>query len=106
MLRLLAFAALWVFLFGTALSGGWDVMFKLSYLLLLLFVLSWAWAQAGGRWLAVRREPTMVRAQVGSTLSEQVTITNASWLPRPWLEVRAASTLPEHDAIVATSLGP
>ncbi len=105
MVRLLAFLALWLFIFVTALAGGWSIMFKISYLLLLLFGVAWLWTRAGVLWLEVRREPVTQRAQVGSVVEERVVLRNTHWLPKPWLEIDAASTLPEHQTHVAASLG-
>src|SRR4051794_17549037 len=106
MLRTLAFAALWLFIFITALSGGWSVMFRLSYLLLLLFIAAWLWTWASARWLEVERAPRQHRAQVGSDLEEDLTLRNCGWLPKPWVDVQATSTLPEHRAQLFASLGP
>src|SRR5688572_30516500 len=106
MARMIAFAVLWLFIFGTAVSGGWNVMFRLSYLLLLLFVAAWVWTRLSVRWLEVRREPLQVRAQVGGELEEELTVRNLSWLPKPSVEIRAASTLPSHQARLYASLGP
>jgi len=106
MLRTLAFAALWLFIFITALSGGWSVMFRLSYLLLLLFIAAWLWTWASARWIAVQRAPRQQRAQVGSALEEEITVENLSWLPKPWMDIQVASTLPGHRAQLFASLGP
>jgi uncharacterized protein (DUF58 family) len=106
MLRTLAFVALWLFIFVTALSGGWSVMFRLSYLLLLLFIAAWLWTWASARWIGLERVPRQQRAQVGSALEEELTVRNLSWLPKPWIDVHAASTLPEHRAQLFASLGP
>jgi uncharacterized protein (DUF58 family) len=106
MVRLLAFGALWVFIFVTAVSGGWSVMFRLSYLLLFLFGAAWVWTYLSARWVDVHREPVQPRAQVGSDLEEDLTVRNLSWLPKPSVEVRAQSSLPGHEAHLHASLGP
>jgi uncharacterized protein (DUF58 family) len=106
MLRTLAFVALWLFIFITALSGGWSVMFRLSYLLLLLFIAAWLWTWASARWINLERVPRQQRSQVGSALEEELTIRNLSWLPKPWMDVYATSTLPNHRAHLFASLGP
>jgi uncharacterized protein (DUF58 family) len=56
--------------------------------------------------LVISREPLTLRAQVGSTLEEEIVVENTNWLPKPWLEVHAASELPDHDAHLVGSLGP
>jgi uncharacterized protein (DUF58 family) len=106
MVRTLAFAALWLFVFATALTGGWSVMFKLSYLLLLLYAAAWLWTRASVTRLEVSREPQSERTQVGGSVAERITITNLSWLPKAWLQVELASELADHGGRFATSLGP
>ena len=104
MWRLLAFAVLWLFVFGTALAGGWSVMFKVSYLLLLLLAAGWLWTRLSLRSLEIRREPLAVRTQVGSVVEERLTIVNRSLLPKPWLDVQAASALSPYVAHFFVSL--
>lgn len=94
--RALAFAALWLFVFGTALAGGWSVMFRVSYLLLLLFGVAWLWTRLSQYALVVQREPLTPRSQVGEPVRERLTVRNTWWLPKPWLDVRAESSLPGH----------
>src|SRR3954447_375559 len=106
MVRTLAFVGLWLFIFITALSGGWSVMFRLSYLLLLLFIAAWLWTWASARWFALERVPRQQRAQVGNALEEELTIRNLSWLPKPWMDIQAVSGLPEHRAHLFAGLGP
>jgi uncharacterized protein (DUF58 family) len=106
MVRTLAFVALWLFVFITALSGGWSVMFKLSYLLLLLFLAAWLWTRASVGWITIRREPSSERTQVGGTLVERITIRNERWLPKAWIEVDAESGLRSHYGRFVGSLGP
>src|SRR5215207_5698674 len=105
MWRLLAFAALWLFVFGIALAGGWSVMFKVAYLLLLLFAVAWLWTRLSVRSLVIRREPLAVRTQVGSAVEERITIANTGWLPKPWLDVRLESSLPGHEGHFVVTLG-
>jgi len=38
-------------------------------------------------------------------MEERVVVRNLRWLPKPWLEIDAASTMPEHQTHVAASLG-
>ncbi len=104
MVRFLAFGALWLLVFGTAIVGGWSVMFRLSYLLLFLFGAAWAWARLSARWLDVSREPVQPRAQVGSTLAEVISVYNLSWLPKPFVDVQARSSLPGHEGRFFTGL--
>jgi uncharacterized protein (DUF58 family) len=81
-------------------------MFKLSYLLLLLFVAAWLWTRFSMGRLEIRREPSSERTQVGGTLVERITVSNLSWLPKAWLEVDAESSIPGHVGRFVGSLGP
>ena len=96
MARLLAFLALWLFVVVTALAGGWSVMFKISYLLLLLLAAGWLWTRLSERALVIRREPLTPRSQVGDRVRERITVSNTWWLPKPWLDVQVESALPGH----------
>jgi uncharacterized protein (DUF58 family) len=104
MTRVLAFAALWLFVFGTALAGGWSVMFKISYLLLLLFGVAWLWTRLSQYALVIRREPLTPRSQVGEPVRERLSVSNTWWLPKPWLEVQADSALTGHQGRFFLSL--
>ncbi len=48
-----------------AISSGWKVLYVLTYVLLILFVLSWLWARYSLRKLVFRRAATSGRVQVG-----------------------------------------
>lgn len=77
----------------TALSTGWEIMFRLSYTMLGVLVVSSLWAWANVRWLWYRHEIKTTRAQVGGHIEETLVLENTSWLPKLWLEIRDHSTL-------------
>src|SRR6266702_4345633 len=51
-----------------AISSGWDVLYRLTYVLVILFILSWLWARYSLRKLVFRRTAASGRVQVGETL--------------------------------------
>jgi uncharacterized protein (DUF58 family) len=92
-------------LVGGLLTGR-DLVYSLAYVLGLLIIASFAWAWAGINWLHVSRMTRTRRTQVGRPLEERFTITNTSFLPKLWLEMRDASNLPGHFASqVVNNLG-
>ena len=90
----LAVVAAWVL----ALNTGRDLVFSLAYLLSAALVLSLLWAWNNVRGLAVARTTATRRSQVGQYAEEHFEITNQSFWPKLWIELRDDSTLPWHHA--------
>ncbi|MSQ23812.1 MAG: DUF58 domain-containing protein [Chloroflexi bacterium] len=105
-MRLAGLVALWVATLIIALTGGWSVMYRVSYVVFLLIAVSWLWALVGIRTMSVDRRARTQRAQVGSQFEESVAIENTSRLPKPWLEVRSHSALAGHSVAEGMFLGP
>jgi uncharacterized protein (DUF58 family) len=84
-------------LIGGLLTGR-DLVYSLAYVLGLLIIASFAWAWASINWLHISRLTRTRRTQVGRPLEERFTVTNTSFLPKLWLEVRDESDLPGHFA--------
>jgi uncharacterized protein (DUF58 family) len=92
---------LWVLLLvalAGALSNGRSLWWSAAGALLALIVVAVAWAFLSVNWLRVRRRTLTRIAQVGQVLEEEFILTNLSWIPKLWLEVRDHSTLPGHAA--------
>lgn len=86
---------------------GRDLWFNLAYLLGLLLILSFVWAWSNLNWLHLSRLTRTRRTQVGRPLEERFVLRNTGWLPKLWLEVRDATSLPGHlSSRVISSLGP
>ncbi len=83
---------------GVALATGRSLFWALGGATLALFGLTWAWSWLSLNWLRVNRRVSTRVAQVGQVLEEELRLTNLSWLPRLWVEVRDHSTLPRHNA--------
>src|SRR3989440_8706663 len=88
-----------------ALSSGWKVLYLLFYVLLTLFVLSWVWARYSLRQLVFRRTTAGGRVQVGEIFDERLMLDNLSVMPKLWVQIADASTLPGHRAGYVASMG-
>ncbi len=83
---------------GVALATGRSLFWAVSGATLSLLVLALAWSWLSLNWLRVHRRTSTSVTQVGQMLEEELRLTNLSWLPRLWVEVRDHSTLPGHVA--------
>jgi uncharacterized protein (DUF58 family) len=89
-----------------ALVGGWAVMYRISYIVAVLIIVSFAWARMSIRTLDVERKSRAQRAQVGGYFEEWVAVDNTWFLPKPWVEIRSDSNLTEHGVRRGIFLGP
>src|SRR5436305_13646465 len=92
-------------LFFFAISSGWSDLYKLTYVLLTLFALSWLWARYSLRKLIFHRNIISGRVQVGETFEERLMLDNTSVMPKLWVQVADGSTLPGHRAGYVASMG-
>ena len=81
-----------------AFATGRDLFYNLTYLIVIMLVLSYLWAWASIRWVHVTRYMWARKAEVGKTSEERFTVRNTGLLPKLWLEVRDHSDLPDHQA--------
>ena len=88
-----------------AISSGWKVLYVLTYVVLIMFVLSWLWARYSLRKMVFRRAVTSGRVQVGEVFDERLMLDNLSVLPKLWVQVADGSTLPGHRAGYVASMG-
>ncbi len=92
-------------LFFFSISSGWTVLYKLTYVLLTLFILSWLWARYSLRKLTFHRNTASGRVQVGETFEERLMLDNTSVLPKLWVQIADGSDLPGHRAGYVASMG-
>src|SRR5213080_3582900 len=92
-------------LFFFAISSGWSPLYKLTYVLLTLFILAWWWARYSLRKLAIHRNTSTGRVQVGETFEERLMLDNISVMPKLWVQIADGSTLPGHRAGYVASMG-
>lgn len=105
-MKALGLGGLWLATLIIALTGGWSVMYRVSYVVLLLIVISWLWTYSAVRRLKVERRTRTQEAQVGGQFEEWIAVDNTSLLPKPWLEVRSYSDLAGHSVGQGIFLGP
>lgn len=101
--------AIYVLVIFTAITGlftGRAFFFNVAYMLGAVLVVSIIWAWTSVRWVTILRRTRSRRTQVGRTFDETFVVTNRSWLPKLWIEVRDMSNLPGHRAsYVVPTLG-
>ena len=90
----------------SALSTGFWLPARLSYIALFGVPLAYFWAKANSRNLDVTTERLVDRLQEGQEFQERITVKNLSWFTKLWLEVEDPSDLPGHNARRVITLGP
>src|SRR6266705_1383690 len=88
-----------------AISSGWDVLYRLTYVLVILFILSWLWARYSLRKLVFRRTAASGRVQVGETFDERLMLDNLAVIPKLWVQIADGSTFPGHRAGYVATMG-
>ncbi len=89
-----------------AVFDGWRPFWVLFYALLVAFALSLVWLALSVRGLKFTRSSVGARAEVGDRIEERLALENHSWIPKLWVQVSDASTLPGHHAGYVSSVGP
>lgn len=98
---------MWLVLVIAALATGRQLLYRLVYLMTAILVLSFLWTLINVYWVRLVRQTRSRRTQVGRLAEERFVIRNTGFLPKLWLELRDASTLPGHRASrVVNSLAP
>lgn len=85
---------------------GWKPFWILFYALIVAFALAVVWLAFSVRGLKFVRTPIGGRAQVGDRIEERLALENHSWIPKLWVQIADASTLPGHHAGYVSSVGP
>jgi uncharacterized protein (DUF58 family) len=88
-----------------AVSSAWKVLYVLTYVLLVLFILAWLWTRFSLRKLTFRRTTASSRVQVGEMFDERLILDNLSSFPKLWVQIVDNSTLPDHWAGYVASIG-
>ena len=81
-----------------ALATGNRIFFILIYLILAVWIISFAWSWVNIIGVQVQREMRTSRAQVGGLAEERIMMRNDSAFPKLWVEVKDHSNLPGHQA--------
>jgi uncharacterized protein (DUF58 family) len=91
--RLFVFLILAVGAVGTAVNGG-AVYVRLLYLGALLIIIAWLSTALSLQGIKVDRQARSLRASVGDIFEEHFEISNASRLPKLWLEIANETSMP------------
>lgn len=90
----------------SAVISGWRLLFHLAWLMFAVTLFSYLWTRLAFRGLAVLRDSTQTRVQVGDSLKERLGLRNLSVIPKLWLEVNDGGNLPGRGAGNVISIGP
>jgi uncharacterized protein (DUF58 family) len=74
--------------------SGSQFYFRMAYVWGMVLIASWFWSWHVLRGVGLIRRARSTRAQVGQILEERIEVTNQGRLPRLWIAVRDASSLP------------
>lgn len=85
---------------------GWKPFWVLFYALIVAFALAVLWLSVSVRGLQFKRTSVGAKAQVGERIEERLALENHSWIPKLWVQIADASTLPGHHAGYVSSVGP
>ena len=86
----------WAILTFFAFQTSNEIFFRLSYLILAIEILSFAWAAYSVATFRLERHLMTQRTQVGKVAEENFLIHNTGRLRQVWLEIRDDSELPAH----------
>lgn len=100
-LRLLLLAA---FIYFLALATGQHVLYYLGTVLGVVTLGSLIWARLNLSAVEIERGARITSLQVGQIFEETLTLTNQSFFPKLWVEVRDRSNLPGHRTSCVMSL--
>ncbi|MCS6774545.1 MAG: DUF58 domain-containing protein [Thermoflexales bacterium] len=79
-------------------ASGREMFFAAAGAILALIGITAIWAWSGVNWLRLSRRAATRVTQVGQVFEEELRLINLAALPKLWVEVRDASTLPDHHA--------
>lgn len=84
----------------------WDlsVLDRVIVALIVVLVIAWLWNRFSLSGIGFARSLVLDRVNVGEKVSEQITLSNRSRIPKLWIEVRDSSNLPGHAAGRVVSL--
>lgn len=90
--------ALWALLANLAYQTNRDIFFRLSYLIIIIVLVSLLWAFYSVHSFRLERNLLTPRAQVGHMAEELFYATSTGRLPKLWIELYDSGNLPGHPA--------
>lgn len=91
-------AALWIGSIVIAISTGFWLTWRLTYVLMVGVPLAYAWSRINLRGLEITADRSTDRIQEGAQYQERITVHNRNWLAKIWLEIEDPSDMPGHVA--------
>lgn len=92
-------------LFVVAVVNDWSTPDRLIITLVLVLLACWIWTRLSLQRLGLGRALSVDRVRAGESVTEELSLTNYSLLPKLWVAVRDLSSLPGHHAGRVVSLG-
>ena len=89
-----------------SLATGFEVFYRLTYVLAVIPLIAYGWTRLNLRGLRVEARRPASRAQVGDALHDWIEVTNTSRLAKPFLEIQELTTFPGLNASRIISLEP
>jgi uncharacterized protein (DUF58 family) len=82
-----------------------DVLDRITLSLVVVLAIAWLWNRFSLSGIGFERTLMLDRVNVGDLVVEEITISNRSWIPKLWVEMDDASTLPNHKTGRVVTLG-
>ena len=82
---------LWCTTIVVAISTGFWLTWRLSYVLMAVVPLAYVWSKINLRGLEIIADRTTDRLQEGAQYEERITVRNRTWLSKIWLEINDPS---------------
>ena len=89
----------------TGMATGFSLFYRLLYVLAITGGLTYLWNYLTIRSVGIEVERRIRQARVGDTITENITITNTSWLPKFAIEIEDMTDLPGYQGGMAVTLG-
>ncbi len=99
-------ALLIAIIFIVSVINDWSSLDALVISLLGLLLVAYIWSRLSLQRLGLTRSLSLDRVRAGETVSEELTLSNGSLLPKLWVEIRDLSSLPGHHASRVVNLSP
>ena len=91
-------AVLWLSSIIIAISTGFWLTWRVTYVLMAGVPLAYVWSRLNLRGLEIVADRSADRLQEGAQYEERITVHNRSWLAKIWLEIDDPSDMPGHAA--------
>lgn len=97
-----------LFLIGALVFASimWDltVLDRIVAAMIIVLILAWLWNRLSLTGIGFERSLLADRVNVGDVVTEEMTLSNRSRIPKLWIEIDDASTLPDHARASVVSL--